>query len=248
MRPRPARQLTIFFFVYILAAWLGSKLSLAPHLGVTLWPVSGLYMGALVRLGARDLRPWIAVATLADMTASILLFGFPIGVAVFVSAGNSLEAWGGAAMLRRWYGGRFHLRTTRDGMAFVVMAGCIAPLGSMVLGGTFVGLHTGTPVLDSWRLWWSGDAVGVILVAPAVICLGPRTWRTLRNASAADFGEIAALMAMTVVLGYVCLAQSHPFAFLMLPLVIPRIPVDRRPDPRLYRARDGAVRRESLDG
>ena len=104
--------LAVFVAAYLLGAWGGLVLFIAPDLGAALWPPSGLFLAALL-LSPRSKWPFfIGAGAAADFVSSTLLFGFPPVLCLAIAVGNVLEALTGAFLLQRWAGGSFRLEGT----------------------------------------------------------------------------------------------------------------------------------------
>ena len=204
---------------YVLTAWAGQALFIAPALGAALWPPSGLFLATLV-LSPRPHRPWFVLAgSSADFLASTLIFGFPVGVSIAIAIGNALEAATGACLLNRWAGGTFRLAGAGAVLAFTLQAALISPLLSMLIGGTVMSFHTAQPLLESWKVWWSGDAAGMLVFAPLVwALLGKREDEPDRPA--ASTAEVLAVLAALVLAAHVLLSVPYPTGFLLLPILI----------------------------
>ena len=209
-----------FALMYFLLAWGSEQLMLAPGLGVAIWPPGGLLLVMLLRAPPSGRRPLLAIAIAVDIAASVFLFKFPLTVAVPVAIGNALEGFVGSALLRRSATRDFEIVNIRSATAFIGLAGFTAPLFSTVLGGTAVGLHTGTPLLESWHLWWTGDALGILIVGPFVLAVGSDAWNRLLEVGPFRHGEFVGLLSVVCLLGYLCLALPYPMAFATLPAII----------------------------
>jgi integral membrane sensor domain MASE1 len=101
------------------------------------------------------------------------LIWVPIGIAI----GNTLEAWVGAYLLRRVVKFDVSMSHIIDLVGLVILAGCVstaisATVGSLsLLGG---GLINGDRFLATWKLWWSGNAMGDFIFAPLFLLWGGR--------------------------------------------------------------------------
>ncbi len=211
--------LSVFAAAYLLSAWGGQVLFIAPDLSAALWPPSGLFLAALL-LCAKSMRPWfIAAGAVLDFIASLLIFGFPPGVCVAVAVGNTLEAATGAYLLRRWAGGEFRLEGTASVLAFTLLAALASPLLSTVVGGTAMSFHTGQPLLSAWKLWWTGDAAGVLVFAPLVLFLF-RKQRALHDKPPAGTAEICLMLCVLLLGGHWVWIQPYPNEFFILPVLI----------------------------
>ncbi|WP_157119239.1 MASE1 domain-containing protein [Azohydromonas lata] len=208
----------VFPVVYILAAWGGQGFSIAPAMGVCLWPPSGLFVATLLLQPARQWPPLMAVALCADLFSSIVIFKFPPGIALVIAIGNALEAFVGAFLLQRWARGNFRFSGVASVMAFLLCATVFSPFLSMLVGGTAVSIHTGDPLLDSWKLWWTGDAAGVLMFAPLILAvLGPQGGT---GRGAARTAEIALMLCLLLAVGHGVMLNPHPTIFIILPILI----------------------------
>lgn len=215
-----AGTLTGFALLYFLLAWASERLMLAPALGVAIWPPGGVLLVMLLRAPSAERFPLLAVAVTADIAASVMLFKFPLAVAVPIAVGNALEGFVGSALLRRSVTRDFEIVDVRSAAAFIGFAGFTAPLCSMILGGTAVGFHVDTPLLESWRLWWTGDALGILIVGPFTLAVGSDAWNRLLEVGPFRHGEFIGLLSVVCLVGYLCLGMPYPIAFATLPPII----------------------------
>ena len=216
---RDSFWLSVFVATYLLSAWGGQVLFIAPDLGAALWPPSGLFLAALL-LCAKSKRPWFIVAgAVTDFISSVLIFGFPTGLSIAIAVGNTLEAAAGAYFLRRWAGGEFRLEGTTSVFAFTLFAALASPLLSTAVGGTAMSFHTGQPLLSAWKLWWTGDAAGVLIFAPLVLVLFSRQ-RAVQGIPAAGTAESMLMLCVLLLGGHLVWTHTYPTLFLFLPVLI----------------------------
>src|SRR5204863_2051685 len=99
--------------------------------------------------------------------------------AAIIAAGNTLEAVVGATLLQR-FAFDPRLARLRD---VLLLVGCAA-LGSTLISATFgvaaaalASLHRAESYPLFWAVWWVGDAMGALLIAP-LICVwaAPMRW------------------------------------------------------------------------
>jgi PAS domain S-box-containing protein len=134
----------------------------------TFWPAAGLYMGALI-VAPRRSWPWfMAAAAVADATVSLHIGRNALLAAATILA-NPLEAGLGAWLVLRACGGRPRMSRRRDVLLLLLLGAGVAPLAGAVVGGSPVSLRYDQTMLTSWSEWWTGDALGVLIVAPAVL-------------------------------------------------------------------------------
>src|SRR6266849_7532278 len=168
---RPAREFVRLALV-ALAYWLAARLSLSlalVHGQVTpVWPPTGIALVAFLLIGRRAL-PAIALAAFA---VNLPIGPSPIGAAV-IATGNTLAPLVSVELLRR-VGFHPKLDRLRDAIDIIVIAALAgmtisATIGSSVL--LLAGAISGTQFWPTWAVWWAGDAMGVLLVAPLLLSL-----------------------------------------------------------------------------
>jgi PAS domain S-box-containing protein len=190
-------RVCLFAAAYAACAESGRHLTPAVTPFVTIWLPSGLFVGVLMRLSPGAWMPFVAASLAANLTFDAWN-GQPLSASVLFWSANALEATTGAWIVRRWLGRPPELTTLRD--LGVMLSGAI--LAGPVLGAT-VGSAAVTWVTrrgayaDNWFAWWSGDMVGVVLIAPLVLTLPARWpgWRrpTNRDAELVAYGLVLAL-------------------------------------------------------
>ncbi|MFH8475508.1 MASE1 domain-containing protein [Streptomyces sp. NPDC018000] len=179
-----------------------------------LWPPTGIALSALIYLG---LRAWPGIA-LGSLLVVATLSGSVSLITVAVVAGNTLAPVCSYLILRR-AGFRGELDRLRDGVMLVFLG---APAG-MVISAT---VGTGMLVLDDdlplngfwpvWTAWWSGDAMGVLVVTPLLLVL-----RRLRMPQISDrWIEASALLVVSVVVSLLATRSSLAVICLVFPLLV----------------------------
>jgi signal transduction histidine kinase len=158
-----AAELALLFVVYAATARLGLSFDALGGIATTVWPPTGI---ALVALCLRGLGLWPAIAAAAFAVNATA--GIPLWSAAIIAAGNTLEAVAGAALLRR---AGFDSRLERLGDVFLLVG--LAALASTTISATFGLLaallghvRVGESYLGFWSVWWVGDSLGDLLVAP----------------------------------------------------------------------------------
>ena len=143
----------------------------SPELGVSsIWPASGFAV-ALIRLCGRRMWPAIFIGALA---ASI--FGQSQLVALITATGSTLEGVIGGLIVHRLagrYGDNFIIARVLG----IVLAALWATLAGTALGVSaafFFGGLAADRLAETWFTWWVGDALGILIVAPALFALKGR--------------------------------------------------------------------------
>lgn len=187
------------------------------------WPPTGIAIGALL-LGGLRLAP--AVALGAFVVNATNLEGPGVPGSMLVAFGNSLEAIVAVLLIRRFLGdGAF--TSARSVFLFTLLVADAALVSavtgtSALLLSESIGWETAAGVFATW---WLGDAVGGIVVAPAVILWGrdrnPGILRERRGEAALLAAAVVAVgLAMVLAAGLPGTARGTQVRFLALPLVV----------------------------
>jgi len=197
--------------VYFALARIGFLAAVTQHVVSSAWPPAGFALATLVLLGPR-MWPGVALGALA----ANLSVGVPLLAAAGVATGNTLEAAAGYWLLR-WAAFDPGLRRVRDVVALATLGACLAPvLGALigVVSLTLTGVEpmSRAPVLA--LVWWSGDALGVLVAAPFLLA-----WWGLRRSTRWPRPplEALALLALVVVTMTVLLRLRLGWVYMVFP-------------------------------
>jgi len=176
------------------------------------WPPSGVALAALLLLGLR-LWPGIALgAFVLNWTAGVSAAG-----AAGIAAGNTLEAVAAAWLLLRVVAFRPSLERVRDIIALVVVAALASTTVSATIGVASLrasGAVGPDALRRLWFVWWSGDALGDLLVAPLLL-----TWARAAGPAARRL-EAAALLAALLLLTALLLRNPLSYVYAVFPVVV----------------------------
>jgi anti-anti-sigma factor len=201
--------------VYFGSAKLGLALAYEQGNVTAIWPPTGIALAALVIWGYR-FWPGVALgALLANATTDV-----PTLTTLGITAGNTLEALVGAALLAR-FDFRPSLARVRDVLVLVLGAAVLSTMVSATIGTASL-LLGGEIEAERfpffWRLWWLGDMGGDLLVAPVLMLLASRrTWPDLGRRRLAEAGVMVVLVLVVSVLA---LSPATPLAFLAFPALV----------------------------
>ena len=199
---------------YVGAAKVGLDLDVARGAITPVWAPSGIALAALLILG---LRFWPAVALgafLANVSSDS-----SIAVSAAIAVGDTLEPVVGAALIRR-VGFRPELDRVRSVLALTVFGAVLSTALAATNGVTVLTVADQRP--DSygtaWVLWWFGDAVGALMVAPLILVVS--TWRG-RRLAASRAAEAVVLLAALVGIGTLVFhAGAWRYPYLLFPLIL----------------------------
>src|SRR5229473_5477771 len=208
-------QLAVVALAYWLAALVSLKLALVHGQVTPIWPPTGIALVAILVFGRR-VWPAVFVAALA---VNLPIGPSPLGAA-FIAAGNTLAPLTAAALLKR-AGFRIELDRLRDASAIILLGALVAMTISATIGTTVLVVSGAVPVdgfWSTWAVWWAGDAMGVLLVAPFILSLLPNAGApepTLRSGA-----ELVALLFAIGIVTFLLFQNSLRLEYLVFPLIM----------------------------
>lgn len=201
--------------VYFVAARVGLQLALVRGQVTPLWPPTGIALACLLLFG---MRCWPGI-TIGAFLANVFV-GPTLPAVVAISAGNTLAPVLACLLLAR-VGFRPDFLRLKDAVALVF----VAALGGMLVSATIgTGTLAAVGALESrdfwatWSVWWTGDAMGVLVVAPVLLVAATRSWHW--HVPLVRWLEAAALTVGVVVGTFVVSRLSVTLLFLIFPLLI----------------------------
>ncbi|WP_211335709.1 MASE1 domain-containing protein [Lentzea flaviverrucosa] len=209
---RSAATIAAVAVAYFATAQVGLVLALVKGQVTPLWLPTGIAVAALLMSGRRI---WPGV-TLGAFAANISL-GAPLFSALLITAGNT------AAPLLAWYlltrfGFRLALDRLKDAL-LLVFAGALGAMSVSALVGAAAmragGVISWSEVPAVVSVWWTGDAMGVLVFTPLLLTV-PRHWKT----SPRRLAEAAALLVTTAALAFFVTTTELRLLFLVFPMLI----------------------------
>ncbi|MBV9023183.1 MAG: MASE1 domain-containing protein [Streptomycetaceae bacterium] len=180
-----------------------------------LWPPTGIAVAALLVLGP---YVWPGI-TLGAFLVNVWISPSPLALAMIV-AGNTAAPLCTYLLLRRT-GFQTGLDRLRDAFLLVFLGALGPMLISSTAGSAALVLTGALPVSrfwPTWSVWWTGDAMGVLVVAPLLFVAHEMTWP--RDVRPVRWAEAAALAVGTLLIATVITTTSFNLLFLALPLLI----------------------------
>ncbi|MFD1658974.1 MASE1 domain-containing protein [Streptomyces caeni] len=203
----------------VAALYYGSaRLGLLQHLvrgQVTpLWPPTGIALAGLLLLG-----PWVWPGIAIGAFLVNITLGPSVPAVLAITVGNTLAPVGSYALLRR-VRFRTEMDRLRDALALIFLGAFTGMLVSATVGSAALLLAGALPPAGfwpTWSVWWTGDAMGVLVVAPVLLVL--RSAHRPRDLRAARWCEGALLVVATLGAGFLETAEV-PLRFLAFPVLI----------------------------
>jgi PAS domain S-box-containing protein len=210
----PAIKIVLVAAAYYFSARLGLRLALIERNVTPLWPPTGIAVVAFLVLG-RGIWPGVALAAFlvnAPISANV-------GAAAATAGGNTVAPLVAAELLTL-AGFDQSLARLRDALAIVLLAA----LGAMTLSasiGTLTLLASNAisrrEFLSAWTVWWTGDAMGVMVVAPFLLSV--LSLRRYRRLSWLQQGEAVGWLVAVIVVSILVMRSSLNLTFVVLPLI-----------------------------
>ncbi len=200
---------------YYVAARIGLLLQEVRGQVTPLWPPTGVALVCLFLLGGR-IWPGISLGA--------LLVNAPIGPSVSaviaIATGNTLAPLCAYWMLRA-VAFRTELNRLRDGLSLVTLGAMAGMLVSATIGSVALLTANAIPADNFWAVWsvwWTGDAMGVLVFAPLLLFLRMARWP--RGVPVRWWVEAVALLVGTVIVTLAVTRVSLDLLFLIFPLLI----------------------------
>src|SRR5262249_33976067 len=193
----------------------------APQVTVV-WPPTGIALTAILLLGTRvSAGIWLGAFLANAMAAE------PVLTAIGIATGNTLQAVAGpwplrqAAVLPSLGPRRDVLALMGFGVLAATTISATVGTASLCIGGV---QPCGAPAARIWFVWWLGDAMGALVVAPLLL-----TWASLRRARLGMphmlqllgfLGGVAVLCGLIFAGPIGRLVPRYPFHYALVPVMI----------------------------
>jgi PAS domain S-box-containing protein len=220
MKPTPAKYVGIALItaaVYVAGAKMGLTLAFVAEQVTVVWPPTGIALCAVLLFGYR-IWPAIALgAFLANITTNA-----PAIASLGIAAGNTLEALLGAYLLNRFVRFRPSLERFRDVFGLIVFGAFAstavsATIGVMSLCVTH--MQSWERFGSLWGVWFLGDAMGAVIVAPLGLTL--LTAEARRRIRRRGLGEFVALIVVLTAIDLIIFAGRSPLGpYAIFPVLI----------------------------
>ncbi len=218
------RRLLLLFglaAVYFFAAKLGLRFAYINSSVTTVWPPAGIALAAFVLLGYRVWPAILGAAFLANVTTTGGALP-SIGIAI----GNTAEGLLGSYLVNRFARGGRVFDRVGDILRFTALAAIVSTTVSASIGVSSLalgGLMSWADAPRVWLTWWLGDAVGDIVIAPALILWigvkpAPR-WNRAQVLEALALAAVTALVTFAM-FGGLFPSRHYPLTVLLWPVLI----------------------------
>ena len=190
---------------YYLTGRLGLALAIPPGYATIIWPPAGIALAATAIAGPR-VWPGVALGSFlinlgldlqVDSASHVIVSA---ALAAAIAGAAALQAVVGAWLLRRTNAFPFAPIEATSIARLFLFGGAIASLVNSTLANlvllAFGRLTVGEAPLN-WATWWSGDAIGVFVLAPAIMVVARAPLGERRRSVAPIAAAMAAALAAT---------------------------------------------------
>ena len=219
---RAALMAAAFGLAYFVGGEFGYALSLGPSVGGTFWPPAGISLAFFLATPRRD-WPLLLVAGVAANYVSDLLHGQTLPAAISFAVANLSEPLLGALLLQRALKSVQFTRVI-DIVALAVIVVLVSAPFAAAIGALAAQRFTEDPpgFVAGWMTWWVGDAVGALVLAPAVL-RSITDWRGAGAMPARRWLEALAFILVLIAVTEVVFSArpaSIAMPFLVFPVVL----------------------------
>jgi signal transduction histidine kinase/ActR/RegA family two-component response regulator len=159
--------------LYVAGAKVGLEIGFVPQVSAV-WPPTGIALASLILFGY---GAWPAI-TFGALLVNLTTPDESVWTACFIAAGNTLEALLAAWLLQRFFGFRPQLDRVRDVLGLIIVGAILSTTEAATVGVVSLCLgqvHDWGSFGKLWAVWWLGDAVGDLIVAPVLLtCISSR--------------------------------------------------------------------------
>ena len=207
---------------YMAGAWVGSTYTITPTGIAVLWPANAVLLSAFL---LRPRSEWWILAV-AAFAAELIISGsrFALWAAAAFGAVNLFETILAAWLIQRWSKRPFRFDRINNAGRFLLFGPIVASMLAALLGGLiYVVLQQDSAAyLSMWRLWWFGDALGLLLLTPLIIGIVQFFQQGIPPVQWQKLGEFIALCLTLILSGPFFLRETAGsyFEFYLTPILV----------------------------
>ncbi|WP_164735586.1 diguanylate cyclase [Marinobacter sp. NP-4(2019)] len=223
----PLFRAVIVGLLYYSGAWIGVHQTITPEGIAILWPPNAVLLTAFLTSPRKQWPLYALAALTAECLADIP--AFPLWAALSFGTVNILETLISTMLIQRFTGNHFHFDSLKSALVFFISAPAIASAIAAILGATVYVLlgRSDSSFLAMWRLWWFGDALGLMILTPLLVTFCHAIKYRLMSVKASKLAELALLWTGMILTGSNALIDSninelhfHLTPMLLLPFVV----------------------------
>ncbi|MGZ3712899.1 MAG: hybrid sensor histidine kinase/response regulator, partial [Bdellovibrionota bacterium] len=176
LRPRFGKIGTILLIwpAYFVSGKMGLFFAIVHSSITALWPPSGIALASFFLFGR-----WVWPGIFLGAFTANFSRDTPFWPSAGIAFGNTLAGFIGAEALHRMKTFHPDFSRIRDVWLFGLVAGAIDPICSASIGVFTLwqfNLIASVKMIDAWQAWWSGDAIGILIITPIFFLISSTEW------------------------------------------------------------------------
>ena len=208
--------------IYVLAGMFGLRLAALHPSATPVWPPTGISLAAFLLLGY-----WVWPAIFLGAFVVNVTTAGSITTSLGIATGNTLEGMLGAFLVNHFGNGRKVFAQQRDTLTFVLLAAALSTTVSATFGVTSLslgGYADWERYTSIWITWWLGDAVGALIVTPAIVLWASDHGTNWSRSQVVEIGVSLTLLCLVALIvfqsGQALTGPTYPLGFLILSILI----------------------------
>ena len=208
--------------IYFVAGKLGLQLAVVNASATAVWPPTGIALAAALVFGPRVAPGVFLGAFLANATTA-----GPLGAALGIAGGNTIETLLAAFLVNRYAGGRRAFDHAPNVFRFVAFGALVATTASATIGVLTLCISGSAPwpaFGSVWLTWWFGDAMGALLFTPFLLAWNAGERVVWTRAKIVEAAALLAFLLVTALLvsGFLMqpLLRNGPIGFATVPVLL----------------------------
>lgn len=207
-------KIVALFITYYFSAHMGLKIDAVSGFATLVWPPSGIALASLLLFGPR-LWPGIFLGAFAIN----LFHGANFLTAIGIGVGNTSEALVATHLLTKWQDFHRSIDRFKDVLILLILGCAFSSIFSATIG--LISLWSFGQLNESafitWQAWWAGDALGMLIITPLILCWGTLKVEKIRWGKVVE-GVI--LIGCLLLTGFFIFSQKDILIFWFFPFII----------------------------
>jgi len=163
-----ARSLAVFALLYLLLVWLGLKLHEVVEALTIIWPAAGLLFMALWLSPRRNWIWILAIQLTVELTAGAVISDHRLVTNIPFAIANSVDGMVGAFVASRLIPTP-RVPRMRNVLLFIAAVAVGAAASAVVGAYATTRMFGGPDYVREWQIWWAGNWLGSLCIAPIVM-------------------------------------------------------------------------------
>ena len=219
-QPSDVRFVVATVIAYGAAIAIGTELTREAGNAAAIWPANGILCAALLSTSRRGTRDAMLVLGATVNCAIMYLMGDVLAACMAFAIINASEALLTYLLIQRFCPDALNFTYGRSLLRFCLIAGFFGPILPSIAGAAVINTAYGADFLTVLKTWYFADALGLLIVIPALLLLVDKDeWARQMRSKTEIAGLFLTLSATDTLVFY---QNSYPLLFL-IPAIIVRI-------------------------